>query len=190
VSQWSDTFRRNLLPSFSSVISSPSHLWEPIRQVKKYSSPYNRQRRPRRIVQVYINTFFNLGARWGVWLTSNPCRFTPEKKTPGTHCMGRWVDPRADLDGCRENRLHRDSISRPSSTYRVGIPTELPRHTTTGILNLMSLGILSGPRYETWKLKAHKFKKVKVNNIRTLAKINAEDGTHTHTQWKQGQPWT
>jgi len=33
------------------------------------------------------------------------------------------VGPRAALDGCGKSRPHRDSISRPSSAYRVAIPT-------------------------------------------------------------------
>jgi hypothetical protein len=27
-----------------------------------------------------------------------PARFTPGERTPGTHCTGGWVDPRAGLD--------------------------------------------------------------------------------------------
>jgi hypothetical protein len=40
------------------------------------------------------------------------------------------VGPRAGLDGKAENfHLHRDSISGPSSPWRVAIPTELSGHT-------------------------------------------------------------
>jgi hypothetical protein len=31
----------------------------------------------------------------------------------------------AGLDGCRKSRPHRDSITGPSSPYRVAVPTEL-----------------------------------------------------------------
>jgi hypothetical protein len=39
------------------------------------------------------------GTRWGEWTASRPGRaFTPGERTPGTHCTGGWVDPRAGLD--------------------------------------------------------------------------------------------
>ena len=31
-------------------------------------------------------------------------------KSPGTHCIGGWVGPRASLDWCGKSRPHRDSI--------------------------------------------------------------------------------
>jgi hypothetical protein len=35
----------------------------------------------------------------GEWSASRPGRaFTPWERTPGTHCTGGWVGPRADLD--------------------------------------------------------------------------------------------
>jgi hypothetical protein len=34
---------------------------------------------------------------WVVSVTPRP-RFTPEERTPGTHCTGGWVGPRAGLD--------------------------------------------------------------------------------------------
>jgi hypothetical protein len=35
----------------------------------------------------------------GEWSTSRPCcAFTPGERTPGTHCTGGWVGPRAGLD--------------------------------------------------------------------------------------------
>jgi hypothetical protein len=36
------------------------------------------------------------GGEW--WSASRSCRFTPEERTPGTHWIGGWVGPRADLD--------------------------------------------------------------------------------------------
>ena len=33
----------------------------------------------------------------------------PPGKSPGTHCTGGWVGPRAGLGGCEKSRLHRDS---------------------------------------------------------------------------------
>ena len=29
----------------------------------------------------------------------------PPRKSPGTHCTGGWVGPRAGLDGCGKSRL-------------------------------------------------------------------------------------
>jgi hypothetical protein len=49
----------------------------------------------------------------------------PPGKRPGTHCTGGWVGSRAGLDRCRNTCLHEDSISGPSSPYRVAIPTRL-----------------------------------------------------------------
>jgi hypothetical protein len=51
---------------------------------------------------------------WGGWLTPCPGSFTLGK-SPSTHCIGGWVDPRADLDGCGKSCPHRDLISEPSS---------------------------------------------------------------------------
>jgi hypothetical protein len=36
-------------------------------------------------------------------------------KRPGAHCIGRWVGPRAGLDGYGKSRPHRDSSPGPSS---------------------------------------------------------------------------
>jgi hypothetical protein len=46
-----------------------------------------------------------------------PGRFTPGK-TPGTHCTGGWVSPRAGLDGCGKSCPHRDSIPGRNITIR------------------------------------------------------------------------
>ena len=34
----------------------------------------------------------------------------PPGKRPGTHFIGGWVGPRADLDGCEKSRPHRDFL--------------------------------------------------------------------------------
>jgi hypothetical protein len=44
-------------------------------------------------VDVYIHIFLTSALVGGEWSASRPCRFTP-----GTHFIGRWVDPRAGLD--------------------------------------------------------------------------------------------
>jgi hypothetical protein len=44
-------------------------------------------------------------------------------ETPGTHCIGGWVDPRVVLDGFGKSRPHRDSFpdrpTRSESLYRL-----------------------------------------------------------------------
>jgi hypothetical protein len=49
--------------------------------------------------EVWLLLILNLGTRWGwvVSITPRP-RFTPGEMTPGTHCTGGWVSPRAGLD--------------------------------------------------------------------------------------------
>jgi hypothetical protein len=48
---------------------------------------------------MYRSTFFLTSAVvGGEWSASRPARFTPRERTPGTHCIGGWVDPRAGLD--------------------------------------------------------------------------------------------
>jgi hypothetical protein len=46
-----------------------------------------------------IQLLLILDIKWGkvVSVTPRP-RFTPGKRTPGTHCTGGWVGPRAGLD--------------------------------------------------------------------------------------------
>jgi hypothetical protein len=51
----------------------------PSKSKVKASSPLNRQRQPRRGVQVWLYSSFNLGARCGGWSTPRPGRFTPRK---------------------------------------------------------------------------------------------------------------
>jgi hypothetical protein len=58
----------------------------------------------------------------------------PPGKRSGIHCIGSWMGPRADLDGCRKSLSRRDSILGPSSPYRVAIPTELSRPTDNKLL--------------------------------------------------------
>jgi hypothetical protein len=48
---------------------------------------------------VYLLLILGLGTRWGEWSASRPVRaFTPGERTPGTHCTGGWVGPRAGLN--------------------------------------------------------------------------------------------
>jgi hypothetical protein len=44
------------------------------------------------------------GGRGGIAPTHSP-RFTPGERTPGTHCIGGWVGPRAGLDAGAGRRI-------------------------------------------------------------------------------------
>ena len=57
---------------------------------------------------------------------------------PGTNCIRGWVGPRTGLDGWGKSCPHRDSIPRPSSPYRVAIPTELSLPTYTSLTQLLN----------------------------------------------------
>jgi hypothetical protein len=49
--------------------------------------------------EVLLLLILDLCTRWGEWSASRPGRFfTPGERTPGTHCTGGWVGPRAGLD--------------------------------------------------------------------------------------------
>jgi hypothetical protein len=48
-------------------------------------------------VDVWIHIFLTSALVGGEWSASRPCRFNPGK-SPGTHFIGGWVDPRAGLD--------------------------------------------------------------------------------------------
>ena len=65
-------------------------------------------------VEVYLYSFFNLGDRWG-WVCNATSRPLYPQERPGTYYIVRWVDPRVGLERCGIFRLHRDSISGPSS---------------------------------------------------------------------------
>jgi hypothetical protein len=49
--------------------------------------------------EVYLLLILDLGTRWGWVVSVTPWpRFIPGERTPGTHCTGGWVGPRAGLD--------------------------------------------------------------------------------------------
>jgi hypothetical protein len=67
----------------------------------------------------------------GEWSASRPCRFTPGERTPGTHVLRCWVDPRAGLDDVEKRKFlillvlelrHLDHRSRSQSLYRLRYP--------------------------------------------------------------------
>jgi len=63
---------------------------------------------------VSLYSILNLGARLGWVVNVTPWPLYP-REIPGTHCVGGWVGPRVDLDGCGKSRPHQDSIPEPSS---------------------------------------------------------------------------
>jgi len=44
---------------------------------------------------VYLYSFFNLGARWG-WVVNATPRLLYPWERHGTHCIASWVGPRTD----------------------------------------------------------------------------------------------
>jgi hypothetical protein len=63
-------------------------------------------------IEVWLDSFFNLDARWDGGQHPTSAALPPEKR-PVTHYIGGWVGPRAGLDGCGKSRLHQDSIPGP-----------------------------------------------------------------------------
>jgi hypothetical protein len=68
----------------------------------------------RRGSDIYLYSFFNLGAGCGWVIDVTPWPLYPRER-PGTHCIGGWVGPRPGLDGCGKCRPDRDSTPGPSS---------------------------------------------------------------------------
>jgi hypothetical protein len=67
----------------------------------------------------------------GEFSASHPYRFTSEETAPGTHCIGGWVGPSADLDVMEKKKIswpYRE-WNTDSSVVRslVTIPTDLSR---------------------------------------------------------------
>jgi len=67
---------------------------------------------------------------WVVDATPRPCY---PRERPGTHCVGCWVGPRADLDGCGKSRpptgiRSADLPGRSESLYRMSYPDPLYRY--------------------------------------------------------------
>ena len=59
--------------------------------------------------------FLNLDARWGVGGQFHAPAALPQGKRHCTHCIGGWVGPSTNLNGCGKSRPHWDSIHGPSS---------------------------------------------------------------------------
>jgi hypothetical protein len=85
--------------------------------------------------EVWLLLIHDHGIRWGwvVSVTPRP-RFTPGERTPGTHCTGDWVGPRAGLDTeatgkmlclCRGSNLNRPVVQSVARHYTHWV-TRLP----------------------------------------------------------------
>jgi hypothetical protein len=57
--------------------------------------------------------FFTLALDGGEWSPSLPSRFTLGERSPGTHWMGGWLDPRAGLDAMEKRKIFRVSVVEP-----------------------------------------------------------------------------
>jgi hypothetical protein len=88
--------------------------------------------------EVYLLLFLDFGTRWGwvVSVTPRP-RFSPGERTPGAHCTGGWVGPRAGLDTearensfriCRESNLDRPVVQSVARHYADSADSPLQRH--------------------------------------------------------------
>jgi hypothetical protein len=79
-------------------------------------------------VDVYIHIFLTSTLVGGEWSASRPDRFTPGERACGTHCIGGWVGPRADVEkrklltlpGLELGPL--GSPARSQSLYRLSYP--------------------------------------------------------------------
>jgi hypothetical protein len=80
---------------------------------------------------VWIHIFLASALDGGEWSDSRPCCFTPGERTPGTHWIGGWVDPRAGLDNMEKSKflpspgLELRTLGRPArskSLYRLRYP--------------------------------------------------------------------
>jgi hypothetical protein len=79
-------------------------------------------------VDVYVHAFLTTSLVGSKWSASRPGRFTPGERTPGSHWIGGWVDPRAGLDDVEKRkfltlpRLELRPLGRPTrslSLYRL-----------------------------------------------------------------------
>jgi hypothetical protein len=71
-------------------------------------------------------SFLTSALDWGEWSASHPAALCPGERTPGIHCTGGWVGPRAGLDTdargkilcpCRGSNLHRLVVQSAARHY-------------------------------------------------------------------------
>jgi hypothetical protein len=79
----------------------------------------------------------------------------------GTYCIGDWVGPRADLDGCGKSRPHRDSIPGPSSPHmKICHPSArhetyagvVAWHHSLGYSHYQGVGLCANCPFQGWNL--------------------------------------
>jgi hypothetical protein len=56
-------------------------------------------------VDVQIHISLTLALAGVEWSASRPGRFAPAERSPGTHWIGGWVDPRAGLDDIEKRKF-------------------------------------------------------------------------------------
>jgi hypothetical protein len=56
-------------------------------------------------VNIQIHIFLTSALAGGEWSVSLPCHFTPGERAPGTHWIGGWVNPRADMDNVGKRKF-------------------------------------------------------------------------------------
>jgi len=56
-------------------------------------------------VEVELHAFLTLVLDGGKWSASCPGHFTPEERAPGTHWIGGWVGPTANLDTVAKGKI-------------------------------------------------------------------------------------
>jgi hypothetical protein len=55
-------------------------------------------------MEVYLHSFLTL-ALDVEWSASRPGHFTREERDPGTHWIGGWMGPKADLDSVAKRKI-------------------------------------------------------------------------------------
>jgi hypothetical protein len=56
-------------------------------------------------MDIWIRAFLTSALLGGEWSASQPVRFTPEGRAPGTHWVGGWVGPRIGLDDLGNRKI-------------------------------------------------------------------------------------
>jgi len=56
-------------------------------------------------VEVQLHAFLTSALDGGEWSSSRSGRYTPGKTPPGTHLIGGYVSPRADLDAVVKKKI-------------------------------------------------------------------------------------
>jgi hypothetical protein len=89
-------------------------------------SPYNKKAKQSRYTPLWClgerryssYSFLTSALDWGEWSASRPAALCQGERTPGTHCIGGWMGPRAGLGvGCESvNWVH---LARDKYQWRI-----------------------------------------------------------------------